>query len=242
MRRYRALFNSGSSRLVYRIPQTPLYGNHISLLRINSYGTDAHTSHGHGAPSTHKEHDHGHSPSAHKEHDHGHGAKDHGDHAHDDHGHGAKDHGDHAHDDHGHGYGDHHHTPDYPPPMRTEWPTYGFDIGESTCWERKDDKVYINQYNGRPERWIDVEELFTEEYWQDENNWDEHDYLWKCKVDRMLEEYLGITDLQKQREFRANYEISQGHATLDWINRSPPDDHTYEDTPPVKVNPLLRMH
>ena len=75
---------------------------------------------------------------------------------------------------------------DWPDPVRTYTESYGHDIGSSTVWERKDDKVFINQYTGRLERWIDVEELFTDEYWADPYNWDTYDYIWRLKIERLL--------------------------------------------------------
>eukprot|EP01088_Endostelium_zonatum_P000382 TRINITY_DN10661_c0_g1_i1.p1 TRINITY_DN10661_c0_g1~~TRINITY_DN10661_c0_g1_i1.p1 ORF type:complete len:204 (-),score=29.73 TRINITY_DN10661_c0_g1_i1:59-628(-) len=159
----------------------------------------------------------------------------------------AEHHGEHHHDEHHHGA----YVPgqlqelnpkDWPDPVREYTESYGHDIGNSTVWERKDDKVFINQYTGRLERWIDVEELFTDEYWEDPYNWDVYDYSWKLQVDRVLGEYLGITDPAQQKQFRKDYELSTGHGTLEWIIRSPPDEHNFEEPIVIVVNPHAPDH
>eukprot|EP01090_Pellita_catalonica_P017711 TRINITY_DN541_c0_g1_i2.p1 TRINITY_DN541_c0_g1~~TRINITY_DN541_c0_g1_i2.p1 ORF type:complete len:193 (-),score=27.07 TRINITY_DN541_c0_g1_i2:36-584(-) len=121
-----------------------------------------------------------------------------------------------------------------------EFPKYDFDLGESTCWEKKDDKVYINSITGEPERWIDVNELFTEEYWDDPDNWDAHDYAWKCKVE-LLQNRLGITAADA-KDFRAKYDLSQGSTHLEWACTSPTWVHTFEEPVVGKDNPYEHEH
>jgi len=189
------------------IKSSHLASSHRYVYR--SYGTVSHDNKSH---DSHTANSSAHSSS--------HAASESHSHGHDDHGYG------HGHDDHGH-----HEVATYPPMPKidkSKYYDYGFDLGESTPFERKDDKVYINPYNGRLERWIDVEELFGEEYWNDPYNWDAWDYIWKCKVEHLLNKVFKIPEDQ-HKEFRKNYEFSSGHATLEWINKTPVDVHTYAE-------------
>eukprot|EP00005_Dracoamoeba_jomungandri_P002371 CAMPEP_0174261802 /NCGR_PEP_ID=MMETSP0439-20130205/12246_1 /TAXON_ID=0 /ORGANISM="Stereomyxa ramosa, Strain Chinc5" /LENGTH=198 /DNA_ID=CAMNT_0015346373 /DNA_START=12 /DNA_END=608 /DNA_ORIENTATION=+ len=81
----------------------------------------------------------------------------------------------------------------------------------------------------------DIEELFGEkgeEFWNDPDNWDPHDYVWKLKVDRLCR-ILEVPEAE-QPKFRKENDISQGYMTLEWIHPSPPPLHTYEELPIIK--------
>jgi len=81
---------------------------------------------------------------------------------------------------------------------------------------------------------IDTEALFTDEYWQNPGHWDAHDFIWKLKVDRLMEELSIPSD--QQPAFRRAYDVSQGHSSLEWVVPSPPPEHTFEELPIIKEN------
>merc|ERR1711915_13528 len=84
----------------------------------------------------------------------------------------------------------------------------------------------------------DIEELFTKEFWEDEDNWDPHDYIWKCKVEHLCDNLLSLPK-KDHPAFRQSVDISQGYMTLEWVHPSPPPAHTYEELPIIKEEPTM---
>eukprot|EP01087_Luapelamoeba_hula_P003250 TRINITY_DN13049_c0_g1_i1.p1 TRINITY_DN13049_c0_g1~~TRINITY_DN13049_c0_g1_i1.p1 ORF type:complete len:207 (-),score=29.65 TRINITY_DN13049_c0_g1_i1:173-760(-) len=101
-------------------------------------------------------------------------------------------------------------------------------------------KSYAGQIHDAENPNASVEVLFGEsadqdsEYWADDSNWDSHDYLWKCRVEALLYERLGLPRSEHEK-FRADYDISQGYTTLEWVLPSPPPEHTFDELPIIKV-------
>lgn len=81
---------------------------------------------------------------------------------------------------------------------------------------------------------VDIEELFDPNsgYWDDPQNWNDMDYVWKLKVERLQRE-LHISP-EEAPKFRKDYDISKGYLTLEWILPSPPPEHTFEELPIIK--------
>jgi len=85
----------------------------------------------------------------------------------------------------------------------------------------------------------DIEVLFGETaeedspYWDDPENWDPHDFEWKCKVEYLLYEALKVPR-SEHAQFRRDHDISQGHQTLEWVLPSPPPEHTFDELPIIK--------
>jgi len=71
------------------------------------------------------------------------------------------------------------------------------------------------------------------EYWANEDNWDPHDYEWKCKVELLLYEWLQLPREQHE-QFRKDHDISKGYMSLEWVLPSPMPEHTFDELPIVK--------
>jgi hypothetical protein len=104
--------------------------------------------------------------------------------------------------------------------------------------DKIDVEAYRSQQGGNEEkldiRVVDTEELFDpmSGYWEDISNWNDMDYFWKLKVERVMKE-LNISEAEGPH-FRKNYDLSKGYFTLEWILPSPPPEHTFNELPILK--------
>jgi len=71
------------------------------------------------------------------------------------------------------------------------------------------------------------------EYWNDPENWDPHDYEWKCKVELLLYDWLKLSRAEHAK-FREDHDISKGYMSLEWVLPSPMPEHTFNELPIIK--------
>ena len=110
------------------------------------------------------------------------------------------------------------------------------DTTETWMMKRVEDEYRMSDLYDGTEHDADADGLTFDDdaWWNKVENWDANAYIWKLKVDRVMDGLNIGNDKAKRRAFRDSHDLSQGYYTLDFLHPSPPPAHTYEELPILK--------